>query len=461
MLKITTLLQIFKSRKWLMLIVISFFVLVAIVASFLLPKQYTADAQVALDIKSTDPITGMPVSGLLAPSYMFTQAEIITSQSTALKVVDKLGVVTLPEAMAQFNEANSGSSSIREWFAESFLKGLEVTPSRQSNLINLSFTAADPVFAAQAANAFMYSYISTVAEMKTLSAQKSNEFFQTQLKVLKSQLEKAQAELSKFQEEKGIVTADERLDVETQRLNELTSQLVGVQGMTLDAQSKAIAGIKAPDVLNNPLIQQLKVQVSTQGSKLKEAQEKYGSNHPLYLQINAEYTATKNQLDALSAQYSEGLGTAASNAASRQAALKQSVEAQKEKILSIKKYRTNVDVLQQNVVNAQKNYDLALTRQSQTLMESSYGQTNIFPLKIAVAPKNHSSPKKFKMVLIAAFLGLLASVAAVLLTEFFYRYVRSAEDLGDILNVPVIAALPKTKPNSLFKKWLRLNKAKA
>ena len=140
MLSVRTLLRVFVGRiKLFTLIVLS--VLVAGFAIALIQsKQYTATAQVSIDVKANDPITGMPVSGLLAPSYLFTQADIIYSQNTALKVVDKIGITTLPEAIAQYEQAKVGSATIRDWYAELFLKSLEVVPSRQSNVISLSLS---------------------------------------------------------------------------------------------------------------------------------------------------------------------------------------------------------------------------------------------------------------------------------------------------------------------------------
>ncbi|WP_084414468.1 chain length determinant protein EpsF [Chitinibacter tainanensis] len=443
MLSVRTLLRVFVGRiKLFTLIVLS--VLVAGFAIALIQsKQYTATAQVSIDVKANDPITGMPVSGLLAPSYLFTQADIIYSQNTALKVVDKIGITTLPEAIAQYEEAKVGSATIRDWYAELFLKSLEVVPSRQSNVISLSYTATDPVFAAQVANQFMKAYIDMNIEMRTQAAQSTSEFFQQQLKVLKKRVEDAQAELSKYQQETGIVASDERLDVETQRLNELSSSLVQAQSHTYDAKSRAQAGTNAPDVLNNPLIQQLKAQLSQKSAKLHEVEEKLGPNHPQYQQAQADYLETKNQLNQLQAQYSQGLGATANNSAATQASLKAALQEQRERIFALKKDRAQLSVLQQNLDNAQKTYDAALSRQAQSTLEGAMsGQTNIFPLKYASPPKSHSAPVLRNYAAVALLLGLVLASLIVLVVEYFNRRVRSADDLSDFLGVPLLVTMP-------------------
>lgn len=57
-------------------------------------------------------------------------------------------------------EAN-GVGDIKDWIADLLIKNLEVTPSRESSLIDVAFTAVDPQFAALVANAFAEEFIRT------------------------------------------------------------------------------------------------------------------------------------------------------------------------------------------------------------------------------------------------------------------------------------------------------------
>ncbi|AMC36792.1 chain length determinant protein EpsF [Janthinobacterium sp. B9-8] len=435
-------LNILRARKRIGIAVFISVILAALILSLLQPKQYTSDAALAVDVKATDPVTGQQVAGFLAPSYMATQVEMIASQNGALKVVDALGLASLPEAQAQFAEATQGKGDIRNWFAESLLKGLDVKPSRESNVINLSYTAADPQFAAALANAFTQAYIRTTVDIKVAAAQQNNTFFQEQLKTLQANLEKTQQKLSEYQQEKGIVATDERLDIEMQRLNEISSQLVGAQSQTFDAQARARGGQTAPDVLNNPLILQLKGQLSAQEAKLKELAEKNGPNHPHYRQALAEVTATQNQLNDLMKQYSGGLSGIAGNSQSRQAALNEAMKAQKERVLELKSGRASIDVLQRNVDNAQRSYDQALQRFSQTMLESRSDQSNITILKSATPPLKHSKPKTALNMILAILVGGLLAIGIAMLVELFDRRIRSKEDIEAILGIPVLADLP-------------------
>jgi succinoglycan biosynthesis transport protein ExoP len=438
-------LNILRARKWIAVSIFATVLITTLAVSLLLPKQYTADATLAIDIKAADPVTGQPVAGYMAPSFMATQVDIIGSQNTALKVVDSLGLTQFPEAQAQFQEATNGRGDIRNWFAETLLRNLDVKPSRESNVINLEYTATDPKFAAVLANAFVQAYIRATVDIKTAAAQQNNAFFQEQLKTLQANLEKAQTKLSQYQQEKGIVGADERLDIETQRLNELSSQLVGAQAQTFDAQSRTRGGQIAPDVLNNPLIQQLKAQLSAQETKYKELAEKNGPNHPQNQQALAALNATRAQLNELMNQYAGGLNSAAGNSASRQAALNAALIAQKEKVLELKTQRSTLDVLQRNVDNAQRSYDQALQRFSQTMLESRSDQSNITVIQSAIEPLKKSSPKTLLNLVLAVFVGGLLAVGFTMLAELIDRRVRSKDDIENMLGLKVLADLLPAK----------------
>ena len=77
------LLTILKARKLVALGVFLFTVVVTLVVSLILPKQYTAEAEVIVDVKSPDPIMGMVLPAMSLPAYMSTQLEVIGSERVA------------------------------------------------------------------------------------------------------------------------------------------------------------------------------------------------------------------------------------------------------------------------------------------------------------------------------------------------------------------------------------------
>jgi len=72
-------------------------------------------------------------------------------------------------------------------------------------VLNIFFSAQDPIFAQAAANAFAQAYMDISVELRIAPARQSAAFLDEQTKQLRTQLEQAQTRLSKFQQDKGIV----------------------------------------------------------------------------------------------------------------------------------------------------------------------------------------------------------------------------------------------------------------
>jgi polysaccharide biosynthesis transport protein len=451
-------LLILRARYKVVLFILFGTVVVTLVLSVLLPKQYTATASVVVDVKSPDPIAGVILPAMTMPGYMATQVDIINSDRVAQKVVKLLKLDENPVFKKLWMETTEGKGRVEAWLAELLHKKLQVKPSRDSNVINIGYIAVDPGFAAAVANAFTQAYIDTNIELKVEAAKQYSRWFGEQSKVLRDNLEKAQAKLSEYQQKHGIVASDERLDNETAKFNELSTQLTVVQGQTSDAQSKQRSGSASntlPEVMQNPLIQNLKAEIARQEAKLQEIAGNLGKNHPQYQRAESEIASLKQKLEAETRQITSGFSTSRTVGMDKEAELKAAIEAQKKIVLEIKRARDELAVLMRDVEAPQKAYDAVTQRFNQTSLESQSTQSNVAVLTPATEPIEPSFPKILLNSLIAIFLGTLLGVSTALMFEILDRRIRSAEDLAEMLQLPVLGVIQRSKKRGSLAFWRR------
>lgn len=465
--RLSQILAILAARRLIALWVFFLTVLVTTLLSFLLPKTYTASTTVVINAKGADPVTGQMLPAALMPGYMATQFDIIASRNVALKVVDKLQIAQNPTAQAKFQEATDGEGDIRDYYADQFLQGLEVKPSRESSVIEISYRGPDPGFAAALANAFAEAYIQTSLELKTNPAKQASVFFDNQIKGLRADMEKAQAKLSAYQNEHGITSSESRLDVEMARLAELSSQLVVAQAQTYDSNSrrnqlKRGGASDSPEILSNSLIQGLKSQLVAAEAKLSEVSQRLGVNHPQYQAAQQEVNNLRQSIQTEIAKTSSSVGQSAQVSQLREGEIKAALDAQKQRVLQLKSEQDEMAVLVREVESAQRIYDNALLRYGQTSLESQSGQTEISVLNPATPPLKHSSPKILINIVLSLFLGGLLAVGCAIAVEMLDRRVRSADDLAQLMTIPVLAALVKPKPTVgvWFAQWAAKTKSK-
>lgn len=443
-------LSILRARKWAALIIFGLVVGTALALSLLLPKQYDATASVVIDIKP-DPVSAMAFPGMAMPGFMATQVDILSSDRVALRVIRDLKLLENPQLREQWQTEGDGEGTIEQWLTTLLHKNLDVKPSRESNVINVSYRSPDPRFSAGLVNAFVQAYITTTLELRVDPAKQFNAFFETQSKEARAALEAAQAKLSSYQREKGIIAADERLDVENARLAELSSQLVQIQAISGEsssrqAQAQGANGDRMQEVLNNPLIGGLKADLTRNEARLQELNSRLGENHPQVVEAKANIAELRARIEAETRRVTGGVTVTNSINRQREAQVRSGLEAQRAKLLEMKAVRDQGQVLVREVENAQRAYDGVMARLNQTSMESQANQSYANILTSAQPPAEHATPKILLNTVASIVLGSLMAVGVALAMELSNRRVRAPEDVVTGLGLPVLGVLPK--PNA-------------
>jgi succinoglycan biosynthesis transport protein ExoP len=440
-------LNILRARRWVVLLVLGLTVVTTVVMSLLLPKRYTATASVVVDFKP-DPITAVMFGGMASPAFVATQVDIINSERVALRVVRNLKLNENPQVREQWLEDTSGEGSVEQWLIKQFQKQLDVKPSRESSVIAIGYEAPDPRFAAGLANAFMQAYIQTSLELRTDPARQYSGFFDARSKEARDAVEKAQSKLSEFQRANGIVASDERLDIENARLNELNSQLIAMQGISAESTSREVQAQGAQsdrlqEVINNPLIAQLKADVNRGEARLQELGTRYGENHPQVIESKANLAELRRRLEAETRKVTGSVGVTNTINRGREAQVRAQLEIQRAKVLQMKTVRDAGIVLMREVENAQRAYEVVMGRLQQSSLESQTTQSNVNVLTQAEPPREPSSPKMLLNTLLAILVGCLLAVGTALLLELRDPRVRSSDDVVLALDLPVLGLMPK------------------
>ncbi len=430
-------------------------VLAATVVSFLLPKTYRATASLLVESKDEQSLSN--VLPLILPqeklSYLQTQMDIITSKRVARKVVQDLKLAESPSTQAAFKKAAGGYGSIEDWLVESLLIKLKVETS-QSSIIQVTFSSVDPRYSAGIANAFAKAYIDTMLELRVEPTQKAAAWYDEQLKSLRANLEDAQAKLTNYLQREGIVSTDERLDVDSIRLGALSDQLVKAQEQTFQwnaREQQAREFLKRdgslerlPDVLDNPFIQRLKTDLHQGEAKLQELATQYGSNYPQYQRQLSENRSLREKLDAEMRKVVAGIVSSARQNRQRESDLTKAMATQRARLLELKDNRNEFTVLRRNVESAERAYDTAMQRHVVSQVESRASQTNVTVLNPAAVPGKPSQPKIALNIALSVVVGAMLGIGIVMLMEMFDRRVRSRSDLN--LDVPLLVVLNTWQP---------------
>jgi chain length determinant protein EpsF len=445
-----------KARYRIIVAMLALTVFGAAIATFLAPKIYSATAAVVIDVKSADPIAGAVSPAWAQPSFMATQLDIVNSERVAARVAKDLKLDQDPVNAKAWQEQTGGRGDLLAWLGNNLRGGLDAKPTKDSNVVSITYKARNAKRAAEFANAFAQAYINTTVDLRRDPAAQYTKYFTEQAAAARDRLEKAQSALSTYQQKNQIIAVtDDHFDVEMNRLNQLSTQLSDAEAQSMDARSRAAQTGATNELVQNPLVQTLKSDLANKEAALQQMSATLGPNNPKYKAAQAEVASVRARLATESGQIASSVTANSRANEQRVGELRNALDAQKTRVLKLKQDRDGAAVLQRDVDAAKAAYDTLTQRVNQSNLESQASQTNIAVLNPAFEPTLPSSPRVLVNFAMAIIVGLVLGLGLAFLLEQVDRRVRSIDDLGQLLGLPVMGVVGR-RPARLGRRGLSL-----
>ncbi len=432
---------ILRLRWWLVLLIFALVMAAGFAASWYMPKRYFASTSVILDLK-TDPLLAALAPSIAAPAYVATQAEIVQSDRLSGRVVRMMGLAQSPAAVAQWREETDSKIPLETYFGQLMQRGLQVLPSKGSQIMTIAFTGTDPNFAAAAANTFARAYIDFSVELRRSTSLENSDFFDEQIKKLRTELAAAQGKVAEFQQSRGVIISADRFDQESARLASLESALAaGLADQAFTSSIVRNTGTDSQDVSQSVAVQGLRSQLATAETKLAEASLTLGVSHPTRIQLDAQIKELKDQLSRETRRVGSTSVSVNRVASQKIGELRALVNEQKKTVLTMRAVRDEGAFVLKDLEAAQRAFESVNQRRSQLSLETKADQAGARVLSPATAPLEPVSPNIPKNMVAAAILGLLLGLASTVALEKLDGRVRSEEDLKVADGVPVLSVL--------------------
>ena len=346
----------------------------------------------------------------------------------------------------------------------SLLGRLSIEPVRNSQLVNISYESKDPILAAAISNAIAAAYIDWNLGLRLQTQQDSAKFLDEQVKEQKLKLEASEQALQQYREKFGVVAltqtgAGKEAQTEgTQKMFQVSSQVVEAQQKRIEAEiryKKALELVKNPDqaesipeVVNNPLINQIKNQEVDLMRKKAELAEKFGQKHPTMVALIQEMDnlhkkkvqEIRNIVSSLKSQYDI--------ARSQEESLKAAAGRSRSETLNQNKVAIQYQVLQQEVESNRALYDMLLKRLKETNVSEENRMVSIHVVDPAEVPKHPSKPKTSRNIMLAMVIGLMGGIGLAFFLEYLRYTIKTPDDLERFLNLPFLGPIPNFEVKS-------------
>jgi succinoglycan biosynthesis transport protein ExoP len=421
--------------RWLLLATVCGVVFLAVaVVAMIQPRTYLATSSLLLDLSQTDPTDNnqQQQARIDTDSVIATQTDVIRSAKVTNAIAREVGfVAATPADLSPEARLQQAAARVRA--------GLSVTTGRQSNVLQLQFLDADPATAARVANLAAKIYMREQVELRASPARGSAQWFDSRTADVRQRYEVAQKRLSDFQRANGIIGVD-RMDLEGEKIKNLSVQLVQAQADAAAAQSKS-GSAKVSEVASSVVVQSLEEEVAKASAHVSELAKTLGPNHPQMTAALALQRELETKLDSARNTQAQSMTANSVAASRREADLKSRMTQQEGRMIRMSSVQDQLMILQRDVDATRQTYDTVRQRFNEAALKSQISQPNAGLLDEASVPLLPARPNIPLWLVAGLALGLMMGVAVVVIAEILKPRVRSATGLERATEVDVIADL--------------------
>lgn len=468
------------ARKGLILLCAVLGLVLAGLASLLVPPKYVSTAQLFIDPRdlrvlqnevSPNATGGDPTS---ITSYLESQARIIASDSIKTPVVWSEGLDKDPEFGGEAPKSGLGRL-LAEWLPKSGApdhdglvyalaaldRNVSVRRGERTFVIDISVTSRDPAKAARIANALAETYLENQAKVRAEAAQRATASLTSRLEELRNRLRTAEDKAERYKEANNIVGVGAGRSMTEEQLALNNAQLVASRTRVTEARAKydqiiatRPAGIEAgaiPEAVASNTMTALRAQLGAALAKEADLLASLGTRHPALAAAQAQTRDARRQI-------SDELSRIARSA---KVELDRAVEAERQIArrvdqLTASQYaasRASVELreLEREVESSRVVYDAFLRRARETGELAGIDTTNARVIGAAMPPLEKSGISRRTLALLGGIAGGGAGVALALALALFgplplpRRPVRQAEET-EAAQPPPAAAPAEAKP---------------
>lgn len=462
---VSRLIKLIKRRGWLILAAAAIGAGCGIAANMILPKQYTAKAEIEVtqDISSEfrlEQIPGVPAGAGVDSGRINTEIEVLKSRTLALETIRSLHL----EQNADFMKLPGGHAwdlskpAVRSTLIINFQRNLVVARLGSTDIIQINVSSRRPELASLIANTLVDNYVAHTFKDSYTSTKQVSAWLDTQLGGLKQQLQDSQQHLLDLQKEVGIVATDQnqKESIVVEKLEELNKQLADAEAerMVKEAALQAIQS-STPAVIDalsttNPSIQASKQNLIQLQAEYSSLIQTYGSAYPrvrelktqisqlesgLVAEEHAQVTRAQKELDA--AQSNENM-------------LRNALEQQEQSAYSSGSNVIQYELASREYESNRALYDGLQERLQEAGIIAGLHSTAVHVVDSADIPTFTSQPRVRVNVAAGLFAGVMFGFVLALLLEAMDTNLNAISEIEEVLQLPVLGAIPKVDEGSLI-----------
>jgi uncharacterized protein involved in exopolysaccharide biosynthesis len=393
--------------------------------------SYTATASILIDPRDTRATNFNNVLPGIG-----SDSAAIASQVFVIQSPDLLGAVFKSQGLDHDPEFSgtgmmsrllslfgAGGTSREETAFKRFQSKMSAEREGLTYVINVSFTSQSPQKAAQIANAIVDQYRAGLVGERETANSDVNTLLTDRISGLQKDVSDAERAVEDFKSKHNILNTADGGTLQSQ-IDQLTTQLIAAQGdadQAKDRYNQALAAGSSPtglaklaDILTSSSAVKLRDDYNQRATQLASLQSMYGPRHPTIARLQSELDRLKRLMAAEADRIRQQLKASYDLAVQNVAKLQDKLEALRQQSTSSNIAQVQLRQLESKAQAARAVLDDFLKRAQETSQMQGAQTSEARKIGAASPPVQPTWPKPVLLLMVSAFLGLLAGCGLAL-----------------------------------------------
>jgi capsular exopolysaccharide synthesis family protein len=460
---------LYRNRR-LVAAIVAISVLVGIAIIYLSTPIFRASAKIQIDQQSTKVLQTDDVApndaSQDADRFLQTQLDVIQSRSLADRVARDLGLYN----SADFTQRMGGKPIVaadgkpvdqaarQDQVVDTLQGHLKVTLPVDSRVVTLAFTSPDAALAAKVANSYADRFIVSNLDRRYNASSYARKFLTEQLDATRRKVEQSERNLIAYARAARLIDTGGGSEASGQGLSGprslVTSSLVQLNNAYAGAMSSRLAAqqvweqsakapvLSLPEVQADPSIQGLVQQRARAIAQYEQDGKHWRADYPTMVQEAAQIRELDRQINTLASRVRSAIRQRYLVASAQERALSGRLEQFKDQTLSEQDRAVQYNILHREVDTNRALYDALLQRFKEVSAAAGLTSSNVSIVDRAEAPRRAVWPRPLLILAGCLLAGLLTAFGLIFVREHLDDAIRSPEDMGTKLGIPVIGSTP-------------------
>ncbi|HEY3042696.1 MAG TPA: polysaccharide biosynthesis tyrosine autokinase [Vicinamibacterales bacterium] len=335
-----------------------------------------------------------------------------------------------------------------------FISRANVIPVTGSRLVDITFNARDPKFAALAVNTLVDEYVDQNLALKLEGTQNMIDWLEQEVTKQQGKVQDSERSLAEYRDRQNALSLDDKQNIVLSRLNKLnddvmTSRTKKAQKEVLYNQIRAISGGQSPETIpavgQSAAVQQAKGRVIDAQRTREAMAAKYQEKHPSLIKANGDLQEAQRQYELEISRSIQQIKNEYDTALLEEQTMARALDAAKADAQDLSKKSVNYNVMEREANSNRQVYESLLQRANELRVSSNSRQNNVRVVDHAEIPKGPMAPAGRRTWLLSLGMGLVLAIGVAYGLDYMNDTIKTPEDVTRRLKLPFLGLVPSVR----------------